>query len=190
MYSKAIGKLKLNAPLGGGENLALQWKCGRRSRIPKLDQVGCDRIRIFLRSDQSGSSLVELAFLTSLFVLLLAGSVDMGQACYVAIELSAAANAGAEYGTQNPTDISGMEKAATLNAANLNGMDTPVAFWGCECMDGTSPYASCSTIPTCSVSVVRYVAVTTAMTYKPALGFTGIPSSLALKGSARLRATY
>lgn len=133
---------------------------------------------------------MELALLTSLFVLLLAGSVDMGQACYVAIELSAAANAGAEYGTQNPTDTTGMQTAATLNAANLTAMNTPVATWGCECMDGTSSYASCSTVPNCAVTVVRYVAVTTAMTYKPALVFPGIPSSLALKGSARLRATY
>ena len=113
----------------------------------------------------------------------------MGQACYVAIELSAAANAGAEYGTQNPTDTSGMQKAATLNAANLTGM-TPVAAFGCECMDGTSSYASCSTVPSCAVTVVRYVIVTTYMTYKPALVFPGIPPSLALKGSARLRATY
>ena len=145
--------------------------------------------REFLHSDSCGSSLVELALLTSLFVLLLAGSVDMGQACYVAIELSAAANAGAEYGTQNPTDTAGMQSAATLNAANLTGM-TPAATYGCECMDGTSASPSCSTVPSCATTVVRYVAVTTTMTYKPALVFPGVPSSLALKGSARLRATY
>lgn len=113
----------------------------------------------------------------------------MGQACYVAIELSAAANAGAEYGTQNPTDTAGMQSAATLNAANLTGM-TPAATYGCECMDGTSASPSCSTVPSCATTVVRYVAVTTTMTYKPALVFPGVPSSLALKGSARLRATY
>jgi Flp pilus assembly protein TadG len=139
--------------------------------------------------EDHGSSLVELALLSSLFLLLLVGSVDLGQACYVAIELSAAANAGAQYGTQNLTNTAGMQKAALLNAANLSGVTTS-AGWGCECSDGSSASSSCSPVPSCSVNIVRYVTVTTAMTYKPALVFPGVPSSLALKGNARLRAAY
>jgi hypothetical protein len=34
------------------------------------------------------------------------------------------------------------------------------------------------------------VTVTTSLTYMPALIFPGVPSSLALKGNARLRAAY
>ena len=138
-------------------------------------------------SGQNGSSLVELALLTSVFVLLLAGSVDLGCACYAAIEVSAAANAGAEYGTQNPDDTAGMQKAALLNAANLNGLSS-TASWGCECSNGSSPSSSCTTTPTCSTTVVTYVSVTTSTTYKPVLNFPGTPSSFVLKGSARLRA--
>lgn len=145
------------------------------------------RLLNLFRVEQGGSSLVELALLSSLMILLLAGTVDLGQACYAAIEVSAAANAGAEYGTQNPTNTAGMKKAALLNAANLTGLSSS-ASWGCECSDGTSASASCATTPSCSVTTVRYVVVTTAMTYQPALGFPGIPSSFALKGSARLRA--
>ena len=143
--------------------------------------------RMFLFRDQSGSSLIELAMLASLFVLLLAGSVDLGQACYVAVELSGAANAGAEYGTQHPSDTSGMQAAASLNAANLTGLSSSAA-WGCECSDGTHASASCTTTPSCSATLVKYVAVTTALTYKPTLNFPGVSSSLTLKGSARLRA--
>lgn len=138
---------------------------------------------------QNGSSLVELALLVAVFVLLLAGSVDLGQACYVAIELSAAANAGAQYGTLAPTNTSGMQKAALLNATNLKGLSSS-ASWGCECSDGSSASASCAIIPSCSSSKVRYVTVTTSLTYMPALIFPGVPSSLALKGNARLRAAY
>ena len=152
------------------------------------------RARSFQRAlrrstEDHGSSLVELALLSSLFLLLLVGSVDLGQACYVAIELSAAANAGAQYGTQNLTNTAGMQKAALLNAANLSGV-TASAGWGCECSDGSSASTSCSPVPSCSVNIVRYVTVTTAMTYTPALVFPGVPSSLALKGNARLRAAY
>lgn len=143
----------------------------------------------FLKAAQSGSSLVELALVSSLFLLVLVGSVDLGQACYVSIELSAAANTGAQYGTRNPTDTAGMQKAALLNTANLSGA-TASAAWGCECSDGASASASCVTAPSCSVSVVRYVTVSTAMTYKPALVFPGVPSTLALRGNARLRAAY
>jgi Flp pilus assembly protein TadG len=145
----------------------------------------CRGYRVFL--EHSGSSLVELALLVPLFVLLLAGSVDLGRACYAAIEVSAAANAGAEYGVHKPTDTAGMQQAALLNGANLSGLSTS-ASWGCECSDGSSASVSCAARPNCSVNIVRYVLVTTSMTYQPALGFPGIPSSLALEGSARLRA--
>jgi Flp pilus assembly protein TadG len=138
---------------------------------------------------ESGSSLVELALLSSLFLLLLVGSVDLGQACYVAIEISAAANAGAQYGIQNPTNTAGMQKAALLSAANLSGA-TASASWGCECSDGSSASASCSVVPSCSVNIVKYVTVATGMMYKPPLAFPGVPYTLALKGSARLRADY
>ena len=143
----------------------------------------------FLRSETQGSSLIELALIASLFVLLMAGSVDLGQACYVAIELAAAANAGAQYGTRNPPNTAGMQQAAVLNAANLSGIGTTAA-WGCECSDGSSASASCATTPTCSSGIVKYVTVNTSMTYKPALAFPGIPSSFSLQGNARLRAGY
>ena len=163
------------------------WRRPCHEMTQKSRASACRGLVRSLRVGQGGSSLVELALLSSLLVLLLAGSVDLGQACYAAIEVSAAANAGAEYGTRNPTNTAGMQKAAVLNAANLNGLSSS-ASWGCECSDGSSASASCATTPSCSVTVVRYVAVATAMTYKPALGFPGIPSSFALKGSARLRA--
>lgn len=140
-----------------------------------------------LLRERQGSSLVELAVLTPLFVLLLAGSVDLGRACYAAIQVSAAAYAGAEYGVEHSTDTAGMQQAAVLNGANLAGLNA-LASWGCECPDGSSSSNSCASRPICSSNVVKYVLVTTSLTYKPALNFPGISSSLPLTGSARLRA--
>lgn len=140
-----------------------------------------------LQKDESGSSLVELALLFPLLLLLLVGAVDLGRAFYVAIEVSSAASAGALYGTQNPTDTTGMQHAAALNAPDLTGI-VSVASYGCECSDGTSASASCSTTPTCSQDVIQYVQVTTSFTYVPVVRYPGVPSSFALHGKARLRA--
>ena len=134
-----------------------------------------------------GSSLVELALLTPVLVLLLVGAVGLGEACYAAIEVSSAASAGAQYGVQNPTDTAGMQRAALLSGANLNGLQTS-ASWGCECSDGTSASASCAAVPSCNANEVRYVVVTTSLTYSPPLGFPGVPSTVPLKSTARMRA--
>ncbi len=140
-----------------------------------------------LLHDQGGSSLIELALITPLLLLLLVGAVDLGRAGYAAIEVAAAANAGAAYGTQNPTDTAGMQNAALLNGADLNGLAS-TASWGCECSDGSSPSTSCTTKPSCSNNLVKYVVVATSLNYTPVLHVPGLPSSFPLQASSRLRA--
>ena len=53
---------------------------------------------------EEGSSLVEVALVLPMMLLLLVGSVDFGRGYYAAMEVSSAANAGACYGVQEPTD--------------------------------------------------------------------------------------
>ena len=123
-------------------------------------------------TSETGSSLLELALLSPLFLLLLAGSVDLGQASLVAIEVSGAASAGAEYGIGNPTDASGIQRAAALSAGNLNGL-TVTTNWGCECADGTAASAGCTQNPSCSTSRVKFVAVSTSLPYLQGYPFPG-----------------
>lgn len=140
--------------------------------------------------DDTGSSVVELALVLPLLCLLLAGVVDFGRACYASIELASAAAAGAVYGTQNNTDVSGMQKAALLDAADVPTMAATAAY-GCECSDGSAASVSCTTEPTsCSAGWVYYVQVSTSLTYKPLLAWPGLPSSLALAGFSRMRAGH
>ena len=141
-----------------------------------------------LRSE-SGSSIIELALVLPLLCVLLVGVVDMGRAFYAAMELSSAASAGAVYGTQNPTDTGGMQKAALLDAGDITGM-TATATYGCECPDGTSASPSCSSVPSCSRGWIYYVQVNTALKYVPLFIYPGVPSSLALAGSAHMRAGH
>lgn len=140
-------------------------------------------------ASEEGSSLVELALFLPVMILMLLGVVDMGRAIYAAIELSAAASTGAAYGIQNPTDTAGMQKAALLDAADISGA-TATASYGCECSDGTGAVASCSSTPSCEYNWVYYVQVKTSLNYKPLFSYPGIPSSLALTGTSRMRAGH
>jgi Flp pilus assembly protein TadG len=67
------------------------------------------------RRSQGGQAMVELAVAIPLLMIVIVGAVDFGTACYISIEVTNAARAGAQYGAQNAitlTDIPGMELAA------------------------------------------------------------------------------
>jgi Flp pilus assembly protein TadG len=136
---------------------------------------------------ERGASLVEFALMLPFLSLLFLGVIDFGRAFYIDVEVSNAAYTGALYGTQNHTDTTGMQNAATGDAPDVAGISA-VASYGCECSDGTKTVASCATQPVCTVNVVNYVKVTTSATYKPMFPWPGIPASIAMQGSAKLRA--
>jgi Flp pilus assembly protein TadG len=138
-------------------------------------------------AEEQGASLVETAVLLPMLLLLLLGAVDFGRAFYLAIEIAGAAQAGAAYGIQKPTDTAGMQAAAASDAPDVPNLTIANSEYGCECSDGTSYSASCSTTPTCSANMVYRVSVTVSSTYKPWFPWPGIPSSMQLKDSAALR---
>ena len=143
-----------------------------------------------LRSE-SGSSLIEMALVLPVLFLLLIGVVDFGRAYYLSIEVSQAAHTAALYGSQNPNDITGMQNAAVADAPDVPSFTTSsvTATSGCECSDGSSPVASCTTNPSCGgLMTVDYVQVNTSVSYSAIFPYPGIPSPLTLSGSARMRA--
>lgn len=118
--------------------------------------------------------------------LLICGAIDFGRAYYTAIEVASAAHAGALYGAQNPTDISGMETAANHDASDMSAIQSS-AVHGCECADGSSSVSSCTSTPSCPDNYVNYVAVTATYTYAPLIKYPGIPSQITLSSTSRLR---
>jgi Flp pilus assembly protein TadG len=141
-----------------------------------------------LSSEQRGNSLVETALVLPFMILLLAGAFDFGEAFYMATEVASAAEAGAQYGLQNVTNLAGMRNAAKLDAADVPNLQA-VATYGCECSDGSAVVASCATSPaTCTYNVVNYVQVVASATYKPMINYPGAPASIPLSSTARLRA--
>lgn len=127
-----------------------------------------------------GASLVELALVLPVLMMLLVLAVDIGRAYYVAIETESAAQAGAMYGAQNPTDIDGIVAASKLDAADISTF-TVNATVGYECFDGSTS--------TCSGNLLNYVEVNTKSTYVPLIPYPGfISSSFEFKSKVKARA--
>lgn len=146
--------------------------------------------RVALLQRDSAQSLAECAVIIPLLCLLLFGLIDFGRAYYLSIEVTNAAYAGALYGSVNADDTTGMQNAAITDAADVSNM-TATASYGCECSDGSKQSPNCTSTPSCptNTSVVNYVTVTTSANYKPIIHWPGIPSPMALAGTATLRAS-
>jgi Flp pilus assembly protein TadG len=150
------------------------------------------RIRVLCKNNH-GAALVELALVTPLLLLLFAGAIDFGGAYFVELEVANAAHAGAEYGSQNPTDTAGITAAAEQSAPNLANLTVAAPAWGCECSDGSSYNASCSPQPTCVASATRAtkavhrVQVTASSVYKTLLPWPVIPRTMTLSNTATIR---
>jgi len=148
---------------------------------------------IKLFRSQRGDGLVEMAIATPILLLLALGIVEFGRVWYLENELSGAAQAGAIYGSQNPTNITGMQTVAADNASDVSSaVDvtgfTATATWGCACATSGVSSASCTTTPTCSYNIVDYVQVTVAATYKPIFRWPGSPTTVTLSQSVRMSA--
>lgn len=148
-----------------------------------MRQKGC--VRSSLMSAEGGS-FVELALILPLLFLILVPAFDIGRAFYMSIEVASAAQAGAAYGIQNSTDVSGMQSASAAGASNLPGVSA-TATYGCECSDGTSASASCATTPTCTYNYVNYVDVVATAPYSTTFNYPGLPSSMNISSEIRLR---
>ena len=144
--------------------------------------------RFHLLRDEQGASLVELAFVLPLFPLLLCGALDFGRAFYLSVEVVGAAQAAAAYGSQNPTDIAGMQNAALDDAPDVPNLSAGTPTSGCECLDGSHYGAVCPTTGTCGGNnTVQRVNVTVTGTYSPLIPWPGVPATMSLSSTASMR---
>ncbi len=139
------------------------------------------------RSD-SGAALVEMAVISPLLLVMVLGVGDFGRVLYTAITLSHAARAGAAYGAQSTGytgDTGGIQLAAEEEAQNI----APIGVTSqrvCECTGGAP--VSC-TISSCgSYGAPRaFVEVTTTRTFQTVSPYPGLPDTVALSRTAKVR---
>jgi Flp pilus assembly protein TadG len=147
------------------------------------------KLRLLLRTFQSeqGASLVEVGLLLPMLLFIVLATVDFARGYYYANEMAGGAHAGALYATTNPTDSTGITNAVKDDTAEIPNISVS-SSWGCECSDGTSASASCSSAPSsCSANIVYYVKVTASASYNTLLPWTGIPSTLPLSSTSEIR---
>ena len=152
----------------------------------KRDRAHSLRHAKTLMKGDAGSSLIELALVIPVLLVLLVGAFDFGRAYYIALEVQAAAHAGAVYGIQHIGDVDGIESAAEAASGNLSGLATSSTY-GCECSDGTKASDHCAVTPTCTYNYVTYVDATTTTSYSPVFRYPGIASSISITRETRLR---
>jgi len=147
--------------------------------------------------DDSGSALIELAFIFALLgVPLLAGTAQMGLLVYDSIEVVNAAHAGALYGMQSLTyaaNTSGIQSAAQNDATDFGtGLSvSPSTYYACSNAIGGTQYsgltAQASANTACTGSgnhAIEFVQVNTSVTVTPAIHCPGLPASYTLRGTA------
>lgn len=137
---------------------------------------------------EGGQSLVELALVLPLLLLLLVGIIEIGRFSYYSILVANAARAGAQYGAQSV--VTAADAAGIRAAAHNDGLPslavTPRQLCGCT----GATLGACSTIaPTCVLPdhPLVYVQVTATHRFPSLFNYPGLPASLRLTSTEKMR---
>lgn len=159
------------------------------------------------RGGESGQALIELAVSLPLFLVLLLGAAEMARLAYMAIEVTEAAKAAAQYGAQNATssvDTAGITLTAQKNAPYVNANCTSFSATPtyhldnnsnvqlpCTCVTNGTPspatptYTACSAACTSPSYLVSVLQITTTASCDPLIHGWGMPTgSITLNGGA------
>ena len=143
-----------------------------------------------LWNDRGGSSFIETAILIPALLVVCCGTMDFARVVYAGIEIANAARAGVQYGALTPGnsgDTTGMAQAAVNDAADLGLSNvTATARNFCGCNSGTGE-VSCSTT-SCGTTPSGYVSVTANYTFNTLLHMPGLPQTIVLTRTAKMRA--
>lgn len=152
-----------------------------------MNTAGMGKLMRWFRRGEAGQSLVEAAVAAPMFFLLLMGAGELARVAYVAIEVSNAARAGAQYGAQSSAnwgDSTGIATAASEDAANVSGLTT-TSSTGNTCSDGTAATSSNGTVSCASgAQPLGTVTVTSSASFDPLIHIPGLPTTMNLSSSA------
>jgi Flp pilus assembly protein TadG len=151
------------------------------------------RAKGFLRpAREAGASIVEVALLIPLLMVILFGMIDLGRWVFLAIEVSSAARAGAQYGGQNrgtALDTTGIQTAAQNDVPDISGLHVASSTSTCWCSLTPGTPVSCS-ISSCPASgtmpneLIPLLQVTTSTSYSPWIAYPPFKSAVTITGQA------
>lgn len=146
--------------------------------------------------DERGQALVEMAVTAPLFILMLAGAIELGRVAHYAVEVQNASRAGAAYGGENignAGSTTNIQLAAQDDAPDISNLTVTPSF-GCVCetytySTGTSSFSPASGVASCTSTtitgctadsgtsaqyVIGYSVVTTSETIAPIFHWAGL----------------
>jgi Flp pilus assembly protein TadG len=138
-------------------------------------------------NDRTGTSFIETAILLPALLLLCCGVMDFARVVYAGIEIASAARAGVQYGALTPGnagDTSGMQQAALTDAGDLGSSVTATAANFCTCSGST---VDCSSTCSDGSTPDGYVSVTANYTFNSIFPYPGMPQTVALSRTAKMR---
>jgi Flp pilus assembly protein TadG len=150
---------------------------------------------------EAGGSLIEIALVFPLLMLLLFGMVDLGRGVYLAIEVSSAAHAGAQYGSLSLTNagntnaikLAAQADVPDIPAAQLTVTSSPTsgATSSCWCPSAPGTIVACGVYPAnpCSGtggSQIVLLQVTTQYTYHPWIPYPPFTKAINITGHAQM----
>jgi len=151
-------------------------------------------------SQESGSSILELAFSLPLFLLLILGGAEIANIAWASVQLNNAAHAAAQYASSihanaSPTNSTNIEQAAKNEAPALAATITfpnPPALL-CSCLTQstgaqTTP-ASCTDFQTSCISpnvILSSIQITTQAVVRPLVHYPGLPATYTLHAQATM----
>ena len=122
--------------------------------------------------------------------MVLLGLIEIGRYSHYCIGVANSARAGAEYGAMsqsNAANGSGIQTAASNDAANLSPAPSPTATTYCQCYSGAA--STCATTD-CSSSgdhINYYVKVTVTGTYQGLFHYPGLPHTFTITKTAAMQ---
>jgi Flp pilus assembly protein TadG len=158
-------------------------KCSRLSRnkseavIPEVGPA----------PEQRGQAMIELVLALPILLLLTLGIIEFGRVAYYSLEVSEAARAGAQYGTQSLADAmntGNITQAAQNNAQDIATLTVNPQPPTCVCPGSGSTAGACPAAG-CTYPLV-YLTVNTSYTLTTLFQYPGIPTSFNLTGSSTM----
>lgn len=158
-------------------------------------------VREVWRAPPRGMALVEFGLAAPIIILLLVTVIDLGLAFYQALQVQAAASAGAAYASLHAWDPTGVTITKVVQAATDlgNKVTVPLGFPNtsqvCGCTntgvmveEGALPATgNCSTFATCTGGGGVYAKVKVQLIYSTLITYPGLPTPLTLTGTAYRR---
>jgi Flp pilus assembly pilin Flp len=140
------------------------------------------------RSSNNGSAAIEFGLIAPVLLILLIGLVELGFAVHQAMQVQAAAEAGAIYAGRYGWDQSGIASAVehATGADNVTADPAPTLFCGCPDAGGVAA-AACDVQCPDGNWPGRYARISASMPHVPILTGLGLPIPAVLTGHAVVR---